>query len=478
MKLKDTINKYPQLSIKQLIDRVKGFDIVFFDIFDTLLKRDVAKEHDVFDFVERNYNLCHKDKVVNFRKKRIEAEMNARKNTSSEEVTLKDIYAELSELDEAFESKMDTLMCLEEEMEYRLSCPNPLIKQLYQYCLNRNKKIYIISDMYLSKDLIVKMLSQNGYTRYEKLYLSSEIGLQKRTGNLFKHVMTRENIKKGKAVHIGDNKKSDWIAARDAGFATVNIAKYLETVKYRGAKEGLDSGALCSFINNRIPLIENRNVAIGYEVYGPVLYSFVSWLKQKIDSSNSVLFFARDCFAVKKAYEIVTDNNNSIYFYGSRKSLLIPALYIDSSIDNLCRLVKSESSQFTVSGLLRKIGLDPVYFQNELKNNSLSLDTVLVRDQLKENNDFVNFYYSIQEIIKGNAEKAYIGFSKYFDSLKCTHDIQVVDIGWRCTMQYCLKNLLIGKHNIQGLYLGEVQMALREMLAQRSLEEIMAQCSE
>ena len=44
MKIKETINRYPKLSVKKLINIVKGYDIVSFDIFDTLIKRDVKQK--------------------------------------------------------------------------------------------------------------------------------------------------------------------------------------------------------------------------------------------------------------------------------------------------------------------------------------------------------------------------------------------------------------------------------------------------
>ena len=92
-----------------------------------------------------------------------------------------------------------------------------------------------------------------------------------------------------------------------------------------------------------------------------------------IDSTKTVLFFSRDCQIVKRAYEILSSNNqNSIYFYASRRSLLVPALYVDSSVENLCRLTKSESAQFTVRGLLRKIGLNPQDYSEIVKKYSLS----------------------------------------------------------------------------------------------------------
>ncbi len=455
MKIKETINRYPKLSVKKLINIVKGYDIVSFDIFDTLIKRDVYKEHDVFDLIEKRYNATYKDSIDNFRYLRVEAERIARKNSNTEEVSLKEIYISIALLDKTYETRLEVLRLLEEEIEYEISYPNQLIKEVYDYCLLYKKKIYIISDMYLSKKLIEKILKKNGYALYKNLFLSSEIGLQKKTGNLFKHVLKVEGVKADSIIHIGDNKRNDWISAKKIGFNVVNIAKTCTYVKYRELGDSLESRIMWSFLNNRIPYIKNRNVAIGYEIYGPVLYSFVNWLMHNIDSTKTVLFFSRDCQIVKRAYEILSSNNqNSIYFYASRRSLLVPALYVDSSVENLCRLTKSESAQFTVRGLLRKIGLNPQDYSEIVKKYSLSLDDILIRDHLSENNNFILFYNAIQNDIKNNAEKAYGGFKRYMESLNCTHDLQVVDIGWRCTMQYCLKNLLKNNYNIQGYYLG------------------------
>ena len=205
MKIKETINRYPKLSVKKLINIVKGYDIVSFDIFDTLIKRDVYKEHDVFDLIEKRYNATYKDSIDNFRYLRVEAERIARKNSNTEEVSLKEIYISIALLDKTYETRLEVLRLLEEEIEYEISYPNQLIKEVYDYCLLYKKKIYIISDMYLSKKLIEKILKKNGYALYKNLFLSSEIGLQKKTGNLFKHVLKVEGVKADSIIHIGDN---------------------------------------------------------------------------------------------------------------------------------------------------------------------------------------------------------------------------------------------------------------------------------
>lgn len=160
MKIKETINRYPKLSVKKLINIVKGYDIVSFDIFDTLIKRDVYKEHDVFDLIEKRYNATYKDSIDNFRYLRVEAERIARKNSNTEEVSLKEIYISIALLDKTYETRLEVLRLLEEEIEYEISYPNQLIKEVYDYCLLYKKKIYIISDMYLSKKLIEKILKK------------------------------------------------------------------------------------------------------------------------------------------------------------------------------------------------------------------------------------------------------------------------------------------------------------------------------
>ncbi len=461
MGVKGIIDKYPNLSIKQIEERIKMYDTVSFDIFDTLLKRNVCSAYDVFDLVEREYNRKHDYKISDFRKKRIEAEIWARNQAIREEITLKEIYTVLADKENEYLPIVNELAFIEEKIEYEISCPNLLIQSVYKHCLKQNKRIIIISDMYLSKDSIKKMLLKNGYDTYDELYVSSDIGIQKRSGELYNYVLKKDNIKKGAVIHIGDNKRSDLIAARKAGFATVNIAREHKYTKYFAKSDNLDQKILYAFINNRIPFIKNQIVSIGYEVYGPLLYLFVRWLSMQLDNNKTTLFFSRDCYVVKAAYEIITGQSaNTVYFYGSRKSLTIPALYKDSSLENLSRLVKSEPARMTIEDLLIKIGLIPEKFKEKLNQFSLGLDDIVQRDHLNENKAFVMFYESIRKDIKHNSRNAYEGFFKYFNSLNCTENIQVVDIGWRCTMQYCLMNLLPSAYKLHGYYVGVREDAL------------------
>lgn len=72
----------------KILKKIKNYDIVSFDIFDTLLKRNVKEPTDVFSYMEKKYQ------IDGFCEKRIEAEKTARKKKNGLEVTLKDIYTE------------------------------------------------------------------------------------------------------------------------------------------------------------------------------------------------------------------------------------------------------------------------------------------------------------------------------------------------------------------------------------------------
>ena len=80
------------------------------------------------------------------------------------------------------------------------------------------KRVVIISDMYLSASTISTILTSCGYDLTGvNVYVSSEYGKTKRSGNLFREVL-RVLREEGKHVlHIGDNYISDVLMPRKCG---------------------------------------------------------------------------------------------------------------------------------------------------------------------------------------------------------------------------------------------------------------------
>ena len=78
-------------NLKKLYNKCEKFNIISFDIFDTLLKRDVMSPSDVFKIVEIDFDKKF-NKKSDFAKKRQEAEELARKNSKYDEISFDEVY--------------------------------------------------------------------------------------------------------------------------------------------------------------------------------------------------------------------------------------------------------------------------------------------------------------------------------------------------------------------------------------------------
>jgi len=198
-----------QKNLKQIIKHSK---VVSFDVFDTLLLRNVPHPQDIFTIIEE------KHQIYNFKKKRIQAEIQARKTNFYNEITLNEIYQFLPNIDMAYEI----------EVEKESLFLNLEIYDLYQYAKDLNKTIIVISDMYLDKETLSQILHKNHLDAIEKIYVSSEYRLTKKEGALYERVLQDLNIKNpNNVLHIGDNTLSDVIMAKEKGINSIHYQKKL-----------------------------------------------------------------------------------------------------------------------------------------------------------------------------------------------------------------------------------------------------------
>lgn len=264
-------------------------EVVSFDIFDTLVLRSVKDPKDVFDIVENIYNSNECTSISRFKERRVEAEDLARKTTTKEEITLDDIYIQepLSVFDSQIRLK---LMTLEIEIEIKVCYANPQIKPLYSKAINEGRKVVITSDMYLPKAVIASILMNCGYSNYSSLFLSCEENMTKRTGSLFRKVISTLNVSPKQILHIGDNIISDYIMPLKLGIharkvhrksnAMMKGNKYLNTFIKRYNTYSSDD-----YYKN-----------FGYTAFGPLLYGYCLWLKKQFEEKDlhKVYFFSRD----------------------------------------------------------------------------------------------------------------------------------------------------------------------------------------
>ena len=188
------------LSVKEtperLAERLSAYDIVSFDVFDTLLFRPFSSPEDLF------YIVGQKLAYLDFRRLRIEAEQRVRENCMREkghrEITLSDIYDWLE--CEAGIPKEEGMRA-EQETESGLCFANPYMLEVFRLLQKRGKRIIVLSDMYLPAETIRQMLAKCGFSNLENCFVSCEYGCSKSDGGLYAEI--GQLLGPGHIVHVG-----------------------------------------------------------------------------------------------------------------------------------------------------------------------------------------------------------------------------------------------------------------------------------
>ncbi|NQS88899.1 hypothetical protein HQ584_03815, partial [Patescibacteria group bacterium] len=188
--------------------------IYSFDVFDTVLTRIVAKPKDIFLLMQselKGRDIQLPDKVIeNFAPIRVNSERTARRSARREDIKIEDIYAQLGRKYGLNGKQIAELIKLELETEYRSVCPICWTISEINSLRAQGKRIIFISDMYLPEQHIREMLVKVGvYQEGDKLYVSGESGLKKRTGSLFKYILEQEHCNPHQMSHCGNNLHSD-----------------------------------------------------------------------------------------------------------------------------------------------------------------------------------------------------------------------------------------------------------------------------
>ncbi|MBQ8451723.1 MAG: glycosyltransferase [Clostridia bacterium] len=328
--------------------------VVSFDIFDTLLLRNVFEPSDIFRILGVEYNKINKGSYINLADIRITAESEARKlKKDNEDIVLDDIYNYMNKFYFFDKKECEFLKKKEQELELKFVRERKFCKQLFELSKYLGKKVILTSDMYLSKEFIEKLLKKCGYEGYDEFFLSNEIGKTKHTGNLFKHIVKVLGVKPSSILHIGDNYAADFTNAVKNHLQAHHIEnvreKFWDGPTYRhlfienptftrnqGFVERTMVKNMYGLINNKVfdnPYIGfnpdtmfNASPAIlGYSAVGMELVSLNHWIQEHSTNSAKIHFVARDGYLPMRAFEELRKYNSELpqsnYFYMSRKAL-------------------------------------------------------------------------------------------------------------------------------------------------------------
>ncbi len=417
-----------------------SYDVISFDVFDTLLLRPFSDPYDAFILLQEKYNQINFDKI---RKNAAKSVFEKKKICKGEsEISLQDIYREINHqtgipIDEGIKNEI--------ELEENICYANKYFLTVLELLKAQGKKIIAVSDMYLSKDTIASLLYKNGFDGFEKIYVSCEFGYGKKEG-LFKNV--REDYKGLKIVHIGDNKEKDFKMPQKEG-----IDAYLyRGVNYSGnpfrvkGLSGIISSAYKGIINAELHSGENRYNAV-YEygfVYGGIyILGYTNWVSQtsKLLNAEKVLFLARDGYILHKVYTNILKENNSKYVFWSRLAGIRICAQKDkyTFIEDTLRRRKKDKKFITVQKWLEIMNLQ--ILEPHLSDFNICLDNPL--NEVTINRLELLLTEKWEEVINCYEEESNAA-KKYFEEIiGSAKKILLVDIGWQGQSILLLKWLIM-----------------------------------
>mgnify|MGYP006287151069 CR=1 FL=1 len=285
----------------QLIDfpKLDRYKIISFDIFDTSVFRQVFEPKDLFLLMEEELVEKYGNPFLGFSDRRFQAELETCKRTwkgdRSAEFQLEDIYEVLFFSNPDLAAYAHELKQMELRLESSVIVPNCQVLDYFLQARRLGKETIFVSDIYLPKNHIEKILAASGYTGYSELFVSCDVGSNKASGALYDVVLQKMQVKPEEILHIGDNGYSDIIQAQSKGIHTCQVPNpkhLLDASRYSGnshqkytfrttASESLLKGIQKNYLlngNQHKGQLENTGYDIGYQILGPICYGFANWI--------------------------------------------------------------------------------------------------------------------------------------------------------------------------------------------------------
>ena len=308
-------------SPEQLAARLAAYDVVTFDVFDTLLLRPLARPEDAF------YLLGARLGYPDLRRLRIQAEEEARRRkelaAGSREVTLEEIWAVL-----ALETGLspEEGMAAERRLESDLCRANPYFLPVVAALRRQGKTLAVLSDMYLEEETVTALLDRCGFGTFAACLVSGERGCSKSGGGLYR--LARKLLGPGRAcAHVGDDPWADQRQAEAAGWAAFPYRNvHRAGTPYRAEDMSPIVGSLYrGLVNMRLhngAELHSRAWEYGY-VYGGLFAvgycRFVERLRREI-GADRLLFLSRDGAVLLRVYQRLypAEGERAVYARWSR----------------------------------------------------------------------------------------------------------------------------------------------------------------
>lgn len=340
---------------------------------------------------------------------------------------------------------------------------------------HKAEKTLFLSDFYMSAEMLGRLLASKGLDTLVSEGLSScDVGLNKRSGQIFRHVHSLHVVSPDQHLHIGDNEWSDVSSPRALG---VNALHYLPETAHteRLARERLffSREALFHHVHGECqPLARDASMGLSAKQSAalclgaqaaPLFIGFALWIAEQaiLQKLDRLYFFTREGDFFHKVFCAIFPQGQlsghelppADILAVSRLSTFAPSMK-DGSIQEMSRIWSLFKVQ-SVSGLFATLGLDVGKFSELLEMLGLNKTDVISDPEnsleLRRLFETPAFAEAVKNSLATQASLLQIYLKQ--NGVNAGNRVGVVDIGWRGTIQDNIALLVPGVH-FHGLYLG------------------------
>ncbi len=450
--------------------------IIAFDIFDTLVVRPALHSEIAKQIIATR--MADAPGGADFMRLRPIAEHVAR-SRKRQDVNLDDIYAEYATLADLSLEDARRLQTCEEQVERALVAPRPDGLALFRYALATGKPVVLISDMFLSRQTLETLLQEQGIRGYAELYLSSDVGVRKDSGQLYRYILEQWGATPDHLLMIGDNEHSDLQIPMNLGIHTCHVlrpiamaaaaprfARMLERVRQSDVSSQLVLGLVVKrffhpvFYNHFSPadFIQGGAEGVGYAIVGPLIVAFTQWIlaHAKADRITTLYFLAREGKLLKEVYDrlasVTPDAAAARYLVVSRRAMTVPMI---ETLDDMLSIASTDYFPNDLAKFLfYRFGLT----LDDVEQGELARSGIWAMDRKVEVKG--DHPYHLQPVLEAIADRIYARAAMERPSLLAylqqmgldqPGTSAVVDVGYSATIQGRLSK--IRGQGLHGYYL-------------------------
>ena len=479
--------------------------VITFDIWDTIIKRtchpEEIKVHTLRYYYYKEYNKIkeeYRNELTLYRLRdsiEVEEYEKAREKGVDGECNFREVLATLIErthlgTEKEKEVLKKELPEYEIEREIEKTYINPLITDIFKK-YDKNKK-YCISDFYMPKEDLIKILNAHGLDKkFEKVYVSADIMKTKRDeGHLFEYFSEKENIKYENMIHVGDNQHSDIDMAKRYGIETIKIPnpkKYNFDInnlanidlKLENIKKDAKIENLAKLTRENLKEYKNSLYNQGIEFSAIAYYYIYDIIVDAVRKGYDKIYYqTREGETFIKFHEII-EKNNPFPFKVPKAELIevsrvatFAASLDEFNVQNLLRIWSQYRAQ-SMKALFKSLDIDIEKYNEYFKKYDIDKEmtiyepwfnfkvTTLLQDK--------QFKKEIEKELKEKRERLLEYLKGKGIENKEGNKIYLVDIGWRGTIQDNLA-FVLDKVHIEGGYIAlfDYYNPQRENVAKRA----------